>query len=117
MLKLCSRFVSLVPPFAVLITFSKPTTGAELTVQIRSPKDGSQVTQEQAYVLVGGKAAIKTNGSGLVDIFLVLDVSGSTAQYSGAEFPDFSQLPNFYVDRNRLGGLGLPCAGRDRPGP
>ena len=89
----------------------------KLTVQIRSPNEGSQITQEQSYVLVGGKAAIKTGGSGYVDIFLVLDVSGSTAQYAGADFAEFSQLPNFYVNRNRLGGLGLPCAGRDRPGP
>jgi hypothetical protein len=117
MLKSCLRFVSLAVPFVLLITFANETKGADLTVQIRSPKDGSEIAQEQAYVLVGGKAAIKTGGSGLVDIFLVLDVSGSTAQYAGADFPDFSQLPNFYVNRNKLGGLGLPCAGRDRPGP
>ncbi|HVO93481.1 MAG TPA: vWA domain-containing protein, partial [Terriglobales bacterium] len=116
-LKVCSRFVSLGLLFVQMITFANETTGADLTVQIRSPKDGSEIAQEQAFVLVGGKAAIKTGGAGLVDIFLVLDVSGSTAQYAGADFPDFSQLPNFYVNRNKLGGRGLPCAGRDRPGP
>ena len=86
-------------------------------MQIRSPKDGSQITQEQAYILIGGKVATGAGGSGYVDIFLVLDVSGSTAQYAGGDFAEFSQLPNFYVDRRRLGGFGLPCAGRDRPGP
>ena len=115
--KLCSRFVSLALSFALLITFANETMGAELTVQIRSPKNGSEITQEQAYVLIGGKVAIETHGSGYVDIFLVLDVSGSTAQYAGADFAEFSQLPNFYIDRRKLGGLGLPCAGRDRPGP
>src|SRR5215467_13358809 len=111
MLKLCSRFVSLGIPFALLITFSNKTIGAELTVQIRSPKDGSQITQEQAYVLVGGKTAVETGGSGSVDIFLVLDVSGSTAQYSGAEFAEFSQLPNRYVHL----GPGK-CPGIAKPG-
>jgi von Willebrand factor type A domain-containing protein len=115
--KLCSRFVSLGLPFALLITFANETMGAELIVKIRSPNNGAQIAQEQAYVLVGGKVAIETGRSGYVDIFLVLDVSGSTAQYAGADFAEFSQLPNFYVNRNRLGGMGLPCAGRDRPGP
>jgi von Willebrand factor type A domain len=101
----------------LLITFSNRTWGAELTVQIRSPKDGSQVTQEKAYVLIGGKVATEAGGPGYVDIFLVLDVSGSTAQYAGGDFAEFSQLPNFYVDRRRLGGLGLPCAGPERAGP
>jgi von Willebrand factor type A domain len=113
----CLRFLQLGLPFFLLITVSNRSRGAELTVQIRSPKDGSQITQEQAYVLIGGKAAVETAGSGLVDIFLVLDVSGSTAQYAGSDFAEFSQLQNWYLDRNRLGGLGLPCAGRDRPGP
>jgi VWA domain-containing protein len=110
-----SRIFKLTLAFLLLIAFAHETMGAELTVQIRSPKDGSQIIQEQAYVLVGGKAAIKTGGSGLVDIFLVLDVSGSTAQYAGADFPEFSQLPNFYVSRK--GPPPLPCAGSNRPGP
>jgi hypothetical protein len=113
----CLRFFQLGLPFFLLITFSNRTWAAELTVQIRSPKDGSQITQEQAYVLIGGKAAVETGGSGSVDIFLVLDVSGSTAQYAGSDFAEFSQLQNWYIDRSRLGGLGLPCAGRGRPGP
>jgi hypothetical protein len=75
------------------------------------------VIQEQSYILIGGKVTTEASGLGNVDIFLVLDVSGSTAQYAGADFAAFSQLPNFYVNRTRLGGLGLPCAGRDRPGP
>ena len=111
MLKSCSRFVSLALPFALLITFANKTMGADLTVQIRSPNDGAQITQEQAYVLVGGKAAIETGRSGYVDIFLVLDVSGSTAQYAGADFAEFSQLPNFYVDRRRLGGRAASVRG------
>ena len=113
----CVRFFQLGLPLFMLITVSNRAWGAELTVQIRSPKDGSQITQEQAYVLIGGKAVVETGGSGSVDIFLVLDVSGSTAQYSGAEFAEFSQLPNFYVNRSSLGGRGLPCAGPERPGP
>ena len=94
MLKLCSRFVSLGLSFALLITFANKTIGAELTVQIRSPKDGAADYSGTGYVLVGGKVAIETHGSGYVDIFLVLDVSGSTAHYSGGEFSEFSRLPN-----------------------
>jgi hypothetical protein len=114
MLKLCSRFVSLGLPFALLIVFTNETLGAELTVQIRSPKDGAEIAQDQSYVLIGGKVAIDTRGSGYVDIFLVLDVSGSTGQYSGADFAEFSQLPNFYLYPK---GTPLSCAGRNRAGP
>src|SRR5262249_41464296 len=115
--RLYSRFFQLCLFLLLLITFPNKAWDAEPRVQIRSPKDGSQITQEQAYVLIGGKAAVETGGSGSVDIFLLLDVSGSTAQYSGAEFAEFSQLPNWYVNRSRLGGRGLPCAGPERPGP
>lgn len=83
--------------FLLLITFSHSTWGAEPTVQIRSPKDGSPITQEQNYVLVSGKVAAEAARSGYVDILLVLDVSGSTAHYAGVDFSEFSQLPNFYV--------------------
>ena len=112
MLKLCSRFVSLALPFALLITFANETTGTELTVQIRSPKNGSEITQEQAYVLVGGKAAVKTDQPGYTDIFLVLDVSGSTSLYAGVDFSEFSHLPNFYISQRMLGGWPAPgCPG------
>jgi hypothetical protein len=41
-------------------------------------------------------------------------VSGSTGQYSGADFAEFSQLPNFYLNPK---GTPLSCAGRNRAGP
>jgi von Willebrand factor type A domain len=103
-LKVCSRFVSLVLSFALLIMFSNRTAGAELTVQIRSPNNFAQITQEQAYVLVGGKVGVQTARSGYVDIFLVLDVSGSTALYAGIDFSEFSHLPNFYVNSRMTAG-------------
>jgi len=111
-----SHFFQLALSFFLLIARSNGAWADKLTVQIRSPKDGSHITQEQAHVLIGGKVTTEA-GAGYVDLFLVLDVSGSTAQYAGVDFAEFSQLPNFYVDRRRLGGLGLPCAGRDRAGP
>jgi von Willebrand factor type A domain len=119
MLKLCSRFVSLGLPFALLITFSNKTIGAELTVQIRSPNTGAQITQEQDYLLVSGKVALGTNRSPLVDIFVVLDLSNSTAQYSGVEFSDFSEFPDFIWSRRqsrRQRRPPLPCAGMARTG-
>jgi von Willebrand factor type A domain len=113
MLKLCSRFVSLGLPFALLITFANKTIGAQLTVQIRSPKNGAQITQEQDYLLVSGKVTAGAARSGYVDIFLVLDVSGSTADYSGVDFPEFSQFPDRYVRRYYN---GWPCFESRRPG-
>jgi hypothetical protein len=107
----CSRFFQLGFPFLLLIFFPNRIWSAEPTVQIRSPKDGSHFTQEQNYVLVGGKVFTEGARSGYVDIFLVLDVSGSTAQYAGVDFSVLSQLPNFYLNSPaRLGGrLGSGC--------
>jgi Mg-chelatase subunit ChlD len=94
-----------------LIIFSNKTVAAEPWVQIRSPKDGAQITQEQEYLLVSGKVASGTVSSSLVDVVLVLDVSGSTAYYAGTDFYEFSQLPNFYV-RIRPS----KCPGNFKPG-
>jgi uncharacterized protein YegL len=111
-----SRLFQLWISILLLITFPNETLGAEVRIQIRSPTDGSHVTQEQNYVMVGGKVFTQGASSGYVDIFLVLDVSGSTAQYAGVDFSEFSELPNFYVDSRRLGGRGLECSGARRAG-
>ena len=94
-----------------LSIFPNKFAGAQPTVQIRSPQNGSHVVQEQSFVLVSGKVASASVSSSLIDLFLVIDVSGSTAQPAGAGFSDFFPLPNFYVNSQNLGGLGLPCAG------
>jgi von Willebrand factor type A domain len=108
-----SRFFRLGLPFLLLIIIPNRTCGAEPTVQIRSPKDGSQITQEQDYLLVSGKVASGATRSPNVDIFLVLDVSGSTALYAGVDFSEFSQLPNFYVSRRMTRGrIDSNCSGR-----
>jgi hypothetical protein len=113
----CSRFFQVGITVFLLITLASRTRGAELTVQIRSPNDGSLISQEQTYILIGGKVMTEAAGSGYVDIFLVLDVSGSTARYAGVDFAESSQLRDFYINRSRLGGLGLPCAGPNQLGP
>src|SRR5262249_7483778 len=100
-----------------LLLISNRSWAAEPHVQIRSPKDRSIVTQETAYILVGGKIDSKDDVSSNIDIFLVLDISGSTAQPAAKDLSDVFELPNSYISRNRLGGLGLPCAGPDRAGP
>jgi hypothetical protein len=100
----------------LLIIFPNRNSAAEPRVQIRSPKDGSEITQEESYVLIGGKVFTRDAASGYVDIFLVLDVSGSTAQYAGIDFSELSELPNLYVYPRRLGGRGLECSGVRRPG-
>jgi hypothetical protein len=109
--KLCSRFVSLVLPFALLITFANRTWGAELRVQIRSPNNGAQITQEQDYLLVSGKVASGANTSPLVDIILLLDVSGSTAKYAGVDFPEVAELADFYLYPGKRSYYGSAVSG------
>ena len=111
MYRSCSRLFQLRLSLLLLITFPGEICGAEPKVQIRSPKDGSHITQEQNYVLVGGKVGSEAARSGYVDIVFVLDVSGSTAQYAGVDFPEFAELPNSYLypGRGRIqSGLSGP---------
>ena len=88
----------------LIISFSNRAWSTDLTVQIRSPKDGSTITQEQAYVLVGGKAEVQAGRAGYVDIFLVIDVSASTALYAGVDFSEFSRSARLL--RNSTNGDG-----------
>jgi hypothetical protein len=67
---------------------------AEPRVQILSPSEGSRITQDKNSVFVSGKVARETGRSENVDIFLVIDVSGSTALYAGAELSDADQPPD-----------------------
>jgi Mg-chelatase subunit ChlD len=76
--------------------------GAEPKVQILSPKDGSRIAQEQNTVLVSGKVASQAARSPNVDIFLVIDISGSTSNYAGVDLGDLDQLPD------NLGSSGFP---------
>jgi hypothetical protein len=63
-------------------------SAAEPNIQILSPKDGSRVLQQQASVLVSGKVASPGERRGNVDLFLVLDTSGSTSRYAGVQIDD-----------------------------
>jgi Mg-chelatase subunit ChlD len=83
---------------------------AQPKVQILSPKNGTQITQDQKSVLVSGKVARETGRSANVDIFLLIDVSGSTALYAGADLGDADQPPQstgFPVPQISIGGFGL----------
>jgi len=87
-----------------------PVASAQPKVQILSPKNGTQITQDQKSVLVSGKVAREAGRSGNVDIFLVIDVSGSTALYSGADLGDADQPPEstgFPTPQISIGGFGL----------
>jgi von Willebrand factor type A domain len=92
------------------IITSASLAAAEPKVQIVSPKDGSRITQDQNAVLVSGKVARETGRSANVDIFLVIDVSGSTAMYAGAELGDTDQPPESFglgMPQISIGGIGL----------
>ncbi|HSC41492.1 MAG TPA: VWA domain-containing protein, partial [Candidatus Binatia bacterium] len=87
-----------------------PVASAQPKVQILSPKNGTQITQDQKSVLVSGKVAREMGRSGNVDIFLVIDVSGSTALYAGADLGDADQPPDstgFPMPQISIGGFGL----------
>ena len=74
---------------------------AEPRVQILSPKDGSRISQDQSSIFVSGKVARDAGRSVNVDIFLVIDVSGSTLMYAGANLGEADQPPD-------SSGFGMP---------
>jgi Mg-chelatase subunit ChlD len=97
----------------LFLSWSNASWAAEPKVQILSPKDGSRITQEQNSVLVSGKVATDGGRSPNVDIVFVIDISGSTSQYAGADFGDLSQLPDnsgsigFGRPQLSIGGFGM----------
>jgi hypothetical protein len=70
-------------------------------VQILSPKDGSRISQDQNSIFVSGKVARDAGRSVNVDIFFVIDVSGSTLMYAGANLGEADQPPD-------SSGFGMP---------
>ena len=90
-----------------------PASAAEPRVQILSPKDGGRITQEQNLIFVSGKVARDAARSARVDVFLVVDVSGSTAQYAGSDLGDAGELPDnsgfsgFPTPQISIGGMGV----------
>ncbi|MSP39100.1 MAG: VWA domain-containing protein [Deltaproteobacteria bacterium] len=90
-----------------LICLIGPVTSwaGEPRVQILSPKDGSRLPQDQPSLFVSGKVARDAGRSANVDIFLVIDTSGSTAEFAGSEFATQSELPEKYL----FGGPARPA--------
>ncbi len=86
---------------------------AEPRVQILSPKDGGRITQEQNLIFVSGKVARDAGRSARVDVFLVVDVSGSTSQYAGSDLGDAGELPDnsgfsgFPTPQITIGGMSV----------
>ncbi|MGH7816702.1 MAG: VWA domain-containing protein [Candidatus Binatia bacterium] len=83
---------------------------AEPRVQILSPKDGSRITQDQNIIFVSGKVARDAGRSANVDIFLVIDISGSTAMYAGVNLGDADQPPEssgFGAPQIIIGGMSI----------
>jgi Mg-chelatase subunit ChlD len=77
---------------------------AEPRVQILSPKEGDRITQEKDLIFVSGKVARDAGRASKVDIFLLVDISGSTAQYSGTDLGDAGDLP----DNSGFSGFPTP---------
>ena len=93
-----------------IIAASDSVFAAEPKVQILSPKDGSRISQDQNVIFVNGKVIREAGRSANVDIFLVIDISGSTAMYAGAQLPDADQPPDssgFPTPQISIGGMSL----------
>ena len=83
---------------------------AEPRVQILSPADGSRISQDTNSIFVSGKVARETGRSTHVDILLVIDVSGSTAMYAGADLGEADQPPEssgFSPPQIIIGGMNI----------
>jgi von Willebrand factor type A domain-containing protein len=83
---------------------------AEPRVQILSPSDGSRIAQDKNSIFVSGKVARENGRSANVDILLVIDVSGSTAMYAGADLGDADQPPEssgFSGPQIIIGGMSI----------
>src|SRR5207237_9427329 len=87
--------------FLILLPIANSAWGAEPKVQILSPKDGNRSTQDQKTILVSGKVASEAARSPNVDIFLVIDISGSTALYAGVDV-------RYAAHPGSLGASGFP---------
>jgi von Willebrand factor type A domain len=105
-MRLSVRFFPIWLWVLLVSAFSLPQVAAavEPKVQILSPKEGARISQEQSTILVSGKVGSPAARSENVDIMLVIDISGSTALYAGADFGDLGQLP----DNSGSGGFGRP---------
>jgi Mg-chelatase subunit ChlD len=105
------RYAFLASLLVCLLSWPVPLFGAEAKVQIHSPKDGVTINQEQNLVFVSGKVATTAARSANVDIMLVLDASGSTAQYAGIDLAGMDQLPEtgsgFNTPQIFIGGMSV----------
>jgi Mg-chelatase subunit ChlD len=92
------------------LSVGKIAWAAEARVQILSPKDGSRISQEQNTIFVSGKVQRDTGRSANVDIFLVIDISGSTSMYSGVNLGEADQPPDssgFGMPQITIGGMSV----------
>ncbi|MGH7930347.1 MAG: VWA domain-containing protein [Candidatus Binatia bacterium] len=85
-----------------IATILNSALAAEPRVQILSPANGGRITQQQNLIFVSGKVAKDAARSSRVDVFLVVDISASTAQYSGSDLGDAGALPD------GAAGSGIP---------
>src|SRR5436309_4091149 len=98
--------------FLILLPIANSAWCAEPKVQILSPKNGDRVAQDQKTILVSDKVASESARSPNVDIFLVIDISGSTSQYAGIDLGDAAQPDSlgssgFPRPQISIGGFGL----------
>jgi hypothetical protein len=99
--------------FTLLLGIPASAWSAAPQVSILSPKDGSQIVQDQRSIFVSGKVSREASRSANADIMLVIDLSGSTAMYAGTDLGDAHQLPEgsgstgFPTPQISIGGVSV----------
>src|SRR6185503_16384202 len=108
-----SGVVPLVFLFVLVANVPGLAWSADPQVKILSPTNDSRITQDQNLIFVSGKVAREAGRSANVDIMLVIDISGSTAMYSGSDLGDANQLPDnsgssgFPTPQISIGGMSI----------
>ncbi len=87
----------------LLVLFTQESWGAGPKVKIITPRDGARIEKDKDVVVVTGKVSTKGVTISNVDLFLVVDISASTAHYAGVRFND-KDLPRT-SGREQFGGF------------
>jgi hypothetical protein len=83
--------------FALVVGLARWGWASEPKVQILTPRNNAQISYDQSTILLSGKVASNSARSAFVDVFFLIDISGSTAHHAGVDFPELIELPALYL--------------------
>ena len=79
-----------------------PTAASDVQVAVEFPKDGSVVGESTCGLFVAGRAQARERALQRFDIAVVIDTSGSTVGFSGADIDGDGQRGQGYLPRNNF---------------